>query len=751
MSSFERVPLSAAQQGIWYAQQLVPHLPFHIGQYVEIDGPFDHELLDRSARIAAREFAREFQTLHVRLRELDDVVCQELDPDPSVSIPLVDVGSEQDPRAAATAWINGRLRDALPLDATRLYETALLRLSPGLHWWFLRAHHVVLDGYSASLIGRRMAEVYTALARGGAHVPAERGCYRALLAEESAYRASEKFEGDRAYWTGALADKPVPVGLSDAMADPAIDHLTGTATLSPEATADLAAGARRLRTATAGLTIAATAAYVARMTGAQDVILGLAVTGRVSRLTLETPSMSSTVLPLRVLVRPDMTVHELVRTVTRATARLLRHQRYRRDDLLRDLGLLGTRHRLHGPVINVMAFDYRLDFAGTPGRMHPLMTWPIDDLEINVFDNLDGHGMRVGFMAHPALYTSDQVTAHQRRYLRLLRSLGDADPGSRLCDMDVLDRAERRPVLVGRDEDAAARRWCVPELFEARVAAAPASTAVVSEGTTLTYGELNARANRLARSLVERGTGPGDVVAVAVAMERSPTCSAASQPGLCYPSTRPMSPTPPVPRESPKRRSSRIRALSGSCAGPIMSGGRATTSSLTLPRSRSTRRHSRSGEPCSTGRVSRSSRRAGSPSTSWDVFCRLIGSPCCCCRRACSTRWWTQTSQPCKACATCWPGAMCCPLPDAGRSEIGFRQSDCSMRTGPPRTPRSPPSAQSRRSTWGRARACRSAARFAIRACTCWTERCGRCRWARSASCTRPARVSRKITWDGRG
>ncbi|NYD51276.1 amino acid adenylation domain-containing protein/non-ribosomal peptide synthase protein (TIGR01720 family) [Actinomadura luteofluorescens] len=511
--SIEYVPLSAAQRSVWYAQQLAPRTPIHIAQYIEIEGPLDHELFDRVARIGAHEVL----ALNARLVEEDGTVHQILDPDASVSIPLVDLSGEPDPDAAARAWTRERMAEPLPLHGERLFTTALLRLSPDLHRWFIRAHHIIQDGYCGSLIAHRAAEIYTSLAAGGGYVPAELGDYRALLADEEEYRASERFERDRAYWTERFADRPVAVSLSDATAEPTADHRSLTGVVPPEESAALAAGARLLRTATPGLAIAAAAAYVARMTGAEDVVLGLAVSGRTSRLALETPAMLSTILPLRVRVRPDMTVDGLVRAVTRATARALRHQRYRRDDLVRDLRLLGERHRLYGPVINVMAFDYRLDFAGLPARMHAVTTGPVDDLSINVYDNFDGAGMRVDFEAHPDLYTEDQVAAHLDRYLRFMRLLGTVDPATPLRDVELLDAAERSRVLEEWNDTARpVAPAVVPELFEAQAARTPDAPAVTHAGATLTYRELDERATRLARLLIGRGVGAEDFVALAL-------------------------------------------------------------------------------------------------------------------------------------------------------------------------------------------------------------------------------------------
>ncbi|WP_189269964.1 condensation domain-containing protein, partial [Actinomadura citrea] len=511
--STEYVPLSAAQQSVWYAQQLAPRTPIHIAQYIEIEGAVDHELFDRVARIAAHEAL----AMNARLAERDGLAHQVLDPDATATIPLVDLSGEPDPDAAARAWMRQAMAEPLPLDAERLYSTALLRLAPGLHRWFIRAHHVIQDAYSGSIISRRAAEIYTALANGGEYVSAEAGDYRRVLAEEEAYRASEKFERDRAYWTERFADRPVAVSLSEEMAEPTADYLSLISVVPPDRTAELAVGARRLRTATQGLAIAATAAYVARMTGTEDVVLGLAVTGRTTQIALDTPAMLATILPLRVHVRPDMTVDELVRAATRASARALRHQHYRREDLLRDLKLLGERRRLHGPVINIMAFDYRLDFAGLPARMHAITTGPIDDLSINIYDNFDGAGMRVDFEAHPDLYTEGQVATHLDRYIRFLGALADVDPATPLREVELLDDAERSRVLEEWNDTAApVEPAVVPELFEAQAARTPDAPAVTRGGTTLTYRELDERANRLARHLIARGVGAEDFVALAL-------------------------------------------------------------------------------------------------------------------------------------------------------------------------------------------------------------------------------------------
>ncbi|MCW2917388.1 MAG: amino acid adenylation domain protein, partial [Actinomycetia bacterium] len=515
MSSSEYVPLSAAQQSLWYAQQLHPEILIHIAQYIEIEGALKPAVFQEVARIAAPEA----ESVHIRLVERDGIPYQILEKEPESSIPLLDFTAEPDPRAAAEAWMDADLSRPFELVGGRLYRTALLRIADDHHFWYLCGHHLAIDGYSGPAFSHRMAEIYAGLVEGRGYQPAEHGSFQRLMAEDAEYRASEKFERDRAYWLERFADLPEAVSLSGSAlpALPAARYWRATTVLSSEESDRLAAASRVLRTATPALAIAAAAAYTARMTGTQDVVLGLAVSGRTTTLARDTPAHLATVLPLRVTVRPWMTLEELIRGVTRATARLLRHQRYRSEDLLRDLKLVGEVRRLYGPVINVMAFDYNVDFAGRPGQMHALTTGPVEDLSINVYDNLDGRGVRIDFEANPDLYTEDEATGHHQRYTRFLRALAEADPNQPIGAVHVLADAERHQLLHGWNDTAVAvSPATLPELFAAQVARTPGDTAVVAGEVVLSYAELDARSNRLARHLIALGVGPEDVVALAL-------------------------------------------------------------------------------------------------------------------------------------------------------------------------------------------------------------------------------------------
>ncbi len=265
------------------------------------------------------------------------------------------------------------------------------------------------------------------------------------------------------------------------------------------------------------LVIAAAALYVHGLTGARDLVVGIPVAARRDPLTKQFPGVMSNLLPLRLHVLPDMTISEFVEQVRKKVSELSTHQRYRGEDLKRDLRLSGDRGDSFGPLINIMPFEFDLKFAGHRSETHNLRGSLADDLAIRVWDRKDGLGLQIRMDAPAEVCDADMLDAHQQRFQGVLEDLVVGDPGRRLSEVGVLLPGEREQLVVGRNETAVAvPADGVPVLFEARVAAAPDAVAVVSGEVVLSFGELNARANRLARLLVARGVGAEQIVALAL-------------------------------------------------------------------------------------------------------------------------------------------------------------------------------------------------------------------------------------------
>ncbi|WP_460625097.1 amino acid adenylation domain-containing protein, partial [Kitasatospora kifunensis] len=508
----------AGQLAIWYAQQLAPdNRGFSIAEYLEIPGALDQELLVQTVRRRLEEA----ESLRLRVRVIDGTPRQYIHDLRDYPVLAIDVSAEADPRAAAEEWMRTDVRQPVDLaGGGPLSATAVIKVRQDLFFWYQRVHHLAMDGQGGMALATRGAEIFTALLEGHS---LEAGALEAgalepvsvLMDADREYRASEAIEKDRQYWLDVLSDLPEAEG-GEANRGRRAQHapVRYTDAVGAEQAADLKSAARRLKTSLAGLLITAAAVYEHRVTGKRDVVIGLPVRARSGQRELAIPGMTSNLLPIRLTIGPETSVAELVRQTSRAVRDGLRHQRYRHEDMLRDLNRVHS--SLCGVHINVMSFGYDLKFGDFPTTAHNLSTGPVDDLRIDIYDR---HGLQINVDANSEIHDEASASDVSRRFMNVVNWLATTSPTEAVGHAELLDADERRQLLVEWNDTAVeVPVGTLPELFEARVASAPEAVAVVFDGVEVSFGELDARANRLARLLVGWGVGPESVVAVC--MER---------------------------------------------------------------------------------------------------------------------------------------------------------------------------------------------------------------------------------------
>ncbi|MFJ3517039.1 amino acid adenylation domain-containing protein [Streptomyces sp. NPDC090131] len=513
----QRLPLTGAQTGVWYGQRLDPDSPvYNVGQYVEIDGPLDAGLFVT----ALRQAVAESEALTARFAEGPDGEPYQVTWSGPAAGPLVavlDHTSQDDPYGTALSLMRADM--ARPVDPVRdsLYLFTLHRIGPDRTLWYQRAHHIVLDAFGFSLLSRRTAAIYTALAGGEEPTPGPFGGLEVILGEEQDYRASSRFAEDRAYWLERLADHPEPEPLSGARFPAAHAFLRDGATLTREETAGLLAIARAAKASWADVLTAAFAAYLHRATGGRDVLLSLAAMARLGSAALKVPSMVVNVLPLRVSVRPQTPLAELVAAVASDIRDLRRHQHYRAEDIRRDLGLAGREQGLLGPMVNIKAFDNSLDFAGAAGSVHNVAAGPVDDLTLGVHHDAAEGRIRFELDANPQAYDATSLAARRAEFAQFLREAAAAGPQAPVGRLDLLSSAARDALLLDlNDTGHPVPAGTVVDAFEHAARLHPEMPAVIAGRHTLGYAALEERANRLARLLIARGAGPETIVGLAL-------------------------------------------------------------------------------------------------------------------------------------------------------------------------------------------------------------------------------------------
>ncbi|MFY9827364.1 MAG: condensation domain-containing protein, partial [Rhodoplanes sp.] len=507
-------PLSAAQLGIWLDQQINLSSPrYNFGEYLEFNAPLNPALFEQ----ALRHVVAETEALRVRIVDDGEEPRQAIDSSPHWSMPIIDFSAEPDWRTCAEAWMNADLAQPVDLSTGPLFGFALFKTSAEQFLWYARYHHIVMDGFSMGLVARRVAEIYTQLCAG--QIPSRRavGALATLLEDEANYRASEQYAKDRKYWLENFANRPDPIGFAGRPVAASDGKIRSTTYLDEKCAEALRSIARRAGASTPQIITATTAIFLHRLIGETDLIIGLAATAR-TRVSRRIPGMVANVLPLRLALRPSMSVADVVEQTAAQMRRGLRHQRYPIAELRRETRGFDGRPPF-ALSVNIMPFDYDFQFAGYNAIARNLSLGPVDDISIPVYDRSNGGPIQIDFDANPARYEADDLAGYQERFLRLLEG-AVADPGRAISALDILSAAERRVLLHDWNDTARALPSAtLPALFAAQAERTPEAVAVVGEDQTLSYGELEARANRLAHHL--RGLGVGPEVVVGLCVERS--------------------------------------------------------------------------------------------------------------------------------------------------------------------------------------------------------------------------------------
>ncbi|WP_120010042.1 non-ribosomal peptide synthetase [Teichococcus vastitatis] len=507
------VPLTEAQAGLWFAQQLDPANPiFNTGQYIDLAGPLDVAAFSRAVNGAVSEA----DALALRIGDHGGTPVQWVEEARRPWLQVIDLSTEPDPEGAARAAMAADM--ARPPDPARhaLAAQCLYVLGPVRHLWYQRAHHLALDAFGTDLMVRRVASLYAAALGRGIAGPPLAG-FDVALAEDAAYRDGAQKQKDAEYWRQAMEGLAEVAGLASGRAVTGRQALRHSVLLHEDLAAALRTAAAANRLPWPDLVAALVAAYVRRHAGTADVSIGVALMGRLGSPAARVACTLMNVVPFRLTPDEDAPLAGFLAQAAGTLLRGRRHGRYRGEQLRRDLGLLGAGRRLYGALVNLLPFDGQPILAGLQATRHVLGTGPVDDITLTFRGDPGAAGLRLEIEANPGLYEAADLAAHASRLPCFIRAALAAE---RLSVVPTATPTETRWLLNAWNATShPIPGTSLATLLAARMAARPEVPALEFNGTVLSYAALDARTAALAAALQARGARRGRIVAVA--LERS--------------------------------------------------------------------------------------------------------------------------------------------------------------------------------------------------------------------------------------
>ncbi|WP_329045099.1 condensation domain-containing protein [Amycolatopsis sp. NBC_01488] len=439
MTATDSLRLLTAQSEVWAAHEVDPDSPqFNCAGYLELSGPLQRDLLDR----AVEQVDSECEALRVRpdlaRTNVSGALAAGVAEAGGSGVEFVDLtgaASVADGKDAARSAMAEDLDRPLRLGIDSLVRMTLFRLAPEHHLFYLRIHHVLLDGYGQVLYWRRLARVYSALVTGNEPPPSSFGRLRDLIGEERGYVASADFARDQSYWLDRMADPPARMNLGGTP-EPRRRVL--------RTAGDVAIAMRELHLAAAVLDVhwsvlgtAALATYLHRLTGQEDMVLGFPVRARTTRLALTTPAMLANELPLRLSVSAAVTTAELVVQANESIVQALRHQRYRAEEVHRALRARHGHVEYPAVVANLVSFDSALTFGACAASVCQLSTGPVRDLSMDFYGGTQDGPLRLGVSSSGAVTGRSDLDAHRARFGEFLAVFLAAPGNSRLRSLEL--------------------------------------------------------------------------------------------------------------------------------------------------------------------------------------------------------------------------------------------------------------------------------------------------------------------------
>jgi amino acid adenylation domain-containing protein len=514
------------QEQLWFLDQLAPgSAVYNVPLSLRLRGPLNRGALEQSLNHVLRRHEILRTTFVAEQGAPVPVVVAEL----KLELPPVDLTHLGETERESEAQRRLQSAAASPFDLSRgpLVRAELFRLGPAEHVLLVVIHHIVFDGWSVDVLLRELAAGYTAFAAGRTpalpNLPVQ---YADFAAWQRRLLNPATVEHHLNYWRQHLAHTPTILDLpTDKIRPPVADHRGAhqSFTLPAELTVALRELGRQQGTTFFVTLLAAFQTLLHRFSGQPSILVGSPMSGRTLPATEDVIGLFMNALPLKADFSGNLKFTELLRQVHETVWAAQDHQELPFDRLVQEFQ--PHRDLSRNPIFQTsFVFESASLSAARMGEVN--LEWeflriPTIKLDLTLV-LAEKNGRLEGVLEYATgIFAAETITRLLEYYQNLLAAIA-ANPQELVANLRLLSESERHQLLTEWNATTAdyPRDQCIHQLFEAQAKKTPDAIALVCDEKTLTYQELNRRANQVAHHLRKLGIGPDGLAGIFI--ERSP-------------------------------------------------------------------------------------------------------------------------------------------------------------------------------------------------------------------------------------
>ncbi len=513
-------PLTSYQKDVWLQQSLYPLRPlYNIGGYIDVKGQFDYLTFCKALNIEIKEN----DAMRIRIVYRNGEPFQSFWPELDYKPDYNDFSGEENPVGFCMDRMQRDFTGVFDIKGNFLFKAEVLKLKEGLHYLYYKFHHLIADGWSFSLLHKKITDRYNQLISGTEEKGHTICSYKDFIEIDREYGNSDSYIKSTGFWKEKMKGLEEPLIIRKNKEDDSriITSSRKTITFERNFYNSLVAFAEARSCTIFHFFLGALALYFCRVYSKNEIVIGVPTANRRNVREKSTIGLFVNIIPIRIKLDSGFSFSELMGNIKSELKECYRHQRLPLGEILRAAEVKDK--KVYDIALSYQKQEFEKQFTGMSAEAVTVThSSEMQALVVGVREFTKDKDIKIDFDYQMEIFNEafpvENVIEHFKNILAEVLKSGGRD---NIYDIDIITQGEKEKILYSFNDTAAdyPGNKTLHELFEEQAERTPDNIAVVFEDEQLTYRALNERANVLARLLREKGVRQDSIVGIMV--ERS--------------------------------------------------------------------------------------------------------------------------------------------------------------------------------------------------------------------------------------